>query len=64
MNAKQKWLKAGDVVDAARKAWQESLTMPDADRARSTAWSDYRAARDVEYAAYQEFLASEQEMKR
>jgi hypothetical protein len=59
MNAKQKWLDAGEVVDAARKVWQESLAMPDADYASSTAWSDYRAAREVEYAAYQEFLASE-----
>lgn len=59
MNAKQKWLESGEVVDAARKVWQESLAMPDADYASSTAWSDYRAARDVEYAAYQEFLASE-----
>lgn len=59
MNAKQKWLEAGEVVDAARKAWQESLSMLDADYAISTAWSDYRAARDAEYAAYQEFLASD-----
>lgn len=58
MNAKQKWLEAGEVVDAARKVWQESLSMPDADYASSTAWSDYRAARDAEYAAYQGFLAS------
>lgn len=59
MNAKQKWLEAGEVVDAARKAWQQSLAMPDADYVSSTAWSDYRAARDAEYAAYQEFLASD-----
>lgn len=59
MDAKQKWLEAGEVVDAARKVWQESLELPDADYVSSTAWVDYRAAREVEYAAYQEFLASE-----
>lgn len=59
MNAKQKWLEAGEIVDTARKVWQESLELPDADYVSSTAWADYRAAREVEYAAYQEFLASE-----
>lgn len=59
MSAKQKWLEAGEVVDAARKVWEESLSLSDADYVSSTAWADYRAAREVEYAAYLEFLASE-----
>ena len=59
MTAKQKWLEAGEVVDAARKVWEESLSLSDADYVSSTAWADYRAAREVEYAAYLEFLASE-----
>jgi hypothetical protein len=59
MNARQKWLEAGEVVDAARKVWEESLSMSDAAYVSSTAWVDYRAARGVEYAAYLEFLASE-----
>lgn len=59
MTAKQKWLDAGEVVDAARKVWEESLSMSDADYVSSTAWVDYRSAREVEYAAYLEFLASE-----
>ena len=59
MDAKQKWLEAGEVVDAARKVWQKSLELPDADYVSSTAWADYRSAREAEYAAYQEFLANE-----
>lgn len=59
MNAKQKWLKAGEVVDVARKVWEESLSLPDAAYVSSTAWADYRAAREVEHAAYLELLASE-----
>ena len=59
MDAKQKWLEAGEVVDAARKFWEESRSMSDADYVSSTAWADYRSAREAEYAAYQEFLASE-----
>ena len=59
MNAKKKWLNAGEIVDAARKVWEESLSLSDADYVSSTAWADYRSAREVEYVAYLEFLASE-----
>lgn len=59
MNAKQKWLEAGEVVDAARKVWQESLSTPDSEYVEISTWANYRAARDAEYAAYQELLASE-----
>ena len=59
MDAKQKWLKAGEVVDAARKVWKKSLELTDADYVSNPAWADYRSTREAEYAAYQEFLASE-----
>ena len=59
MSAKQKWLEAGEVVDAARKVWEESRSLSDSDYVSSTAWADYRSAREVEYAAYLEFQASE-----
>jgi hypothetical protein len=62
-NAKQKWLEAGAAVDAARKNWQESLLLPDADYVNNPAWAYYRAARDVEYAAYLELLAEESAQK-